>query len=466
MSQRATSLDVFRGYAIVTMILSATVAYGVLPGWMYHAQTPPPTHAFNGSNFGITWVDLVFPFFLFAMGASFPFSLGRKRDKGIKLITLLRDSLIRGAQLTFFAIFIQHMYPHIVSAPQDTTSWLMAIGAFVLMFPMFMRIPLAMPQWGHWLIKGASYLIAVIILLNTEYAKGREFSLGFSNIIILVLANMAIFGSLAYLLTHGKRLARIAILPLVMGVFLASSNAESWTSAFFHWTPLPWLYKFYYLKYLFIVIPGSIAGEYLLEWTKQSGADKASAKPAYLYPAILIAAVGLIVTNLYCLYMRYMVLNLALSGVLVGAMYWLIKPNSANGIFWRRMLVAGTYLLALGLVFEGYEGGIRKDSSTYSFYFVTSGLAFFAMMAFSIICDVYKIRGVFKGFEMAGQNPMIAYVASSLVIMPLLNLCRLTQFLDMLNANAWTGFLRGLIVTTLAMLLAMFFTRLKWFWRT
>lgn len=32
--------------------------------WMFHAQTPPPTYAFNPDVPGITWVDLVFPFFL------------------------------------------------------------------------------------------------------------------------------------------------------------------------------------------------------------------------------------------------------------------------------------------------------------------------------------------------------------------------------------------------------------------
>lgn len=37
----------------------------------------------------------------------------------------------------------------------------------------------------------------------------------------------------------------------------------------FNYTPLPWMYRFDYLKYLFIVIPGSIAGEYLmLVWMK------------------------------------------------------------------------------------------------------------------------------------------------------------------------------------------------------
>ena len=56
--KRAYSLDALRGYAILTMILSATIAFGILPGWMYHAQVPPPDHHFDPTVYGITWVDL------------------------------------------------------------------------------------------------------------------------------------------------------------------------------------------------------------------------------------------------------------------------------------------------------------------------------------------------------------------------------------------------------------------------
>ena len=38
---RASSLDALRGYAILTMVLSGSIAWGVLPGWMYHAQVGP-----------------------------------------------------------------------------------------------------------------------------------------------------------------------------------------------------------------------------------------------------------------------------------------------------------------------------------------------------------------------------------------------------------------------------------------
>lgn len=464
MNNRASSLDVLRGYAIITMVLSGTIAYGVLPGWMYHAQTPPPSHAFSPQNFGITWVDLVFPFFLFAMGAAFPFSLGRKIEKGLSKLELVKDSVLRGLQLVFFAIFIQYMYPWVLSSPQTPQAWGLSLAAFALMFPMFMRLPLKMPEWGHLIVKVGAFAAGFWLLFTLDYANDRTFSPGFSNIIILVLANMAVFGSLAYIFTYQKPLRRLAILPFVMAVFLGSGTDGAWVKMLFNWSPFPWMYQFYYLKYLFIVIPGSIAGEYLYQWLKSPKTETPLRHGQLI--TIVALSVSLIVGNLYGLYMRYLVPNLVFSAVLIAGLFWIIQKDGANGQLWRNLLVAGAYLLLLGLFFEAFEGGIRKDHSTYSYYFVTSGLAFFALMVFSILCDTYLLRGSFRIIEMAGQNPMIAYVASSLVVMPVLNLLSLSPYLDYLNANPWLGFLRGVIVTSMAVALASFFTRIKWFWRT
>ena len=312
-STRASSLDALRGYAILTMVLSGSVAWGVLPGWMYHAQVGPRSNfVFDGSIYGITWVDLVFPFFLFAMGAAFPFSIGNKYRKGSSRRRIIYDSLLRGFRLTFFAIFIQHIYPWVVSSPQDVRSWLIALGGFALMFPMFMRIPFKMPEYVRMLIKILAYATGVFMLLNINYADGRTFSLGYSNIIILVLANMAIFGSLIYTLTINKPWIRIAILPFIMAVFLGNENAESWNHSLMAFSPLPWMYKFSYLKYLFIVIPGSIAGEYLHEWLhcKNTMPVNDNKDERKRMPWILLLTIGLIVFNLYGLYMRYLFLNL------------------------------------------------------------------------------------------------------------------------------------------------------------
>ena len=96
MNNRALSIDALRGYAIITMVLSATIVHGVLPGWMHHAQVPPPDHIFNPDLPGLTWVDMVFPAFLFALGAALPFSVGRKFAKGESKLHLALNALWRG----------------------------------------------------------------------------------------------------------------------------------------------------------------------------------------------------------------------------------------------------------------------------------------------------------------------------------------------------------------------------------
>lgn len=183
-------------------------------------------------------------------------------------------------------------------------------------------------------------------------------------------------------------------------------------------------------------------------------------------PYILILSISLIVFNVYALFTRQLVLNLFVSMAMLCAIYMLLRGNDTNSRFWKKLFIAGAYMLMLGLFFESFEGGIRKDYSTYSYYFVTSGLAFFALTAFSIMCDIYRWRFLTLPLEMAGQNPMIAYVASALFILPLLHLTGLDSYLNLFEETPLLGFLKGVIITALAVMVAMFFTRIKWFWRT
>jgi len=465
MNNRSYALDALRGYAIVTMVLSGAVVYGILPGWMYHAQIPPPTHAFNPEVPGITWVDLVFPFFLFAMGAAFPFSIKKKIERGESRLRLVYDGLKRGVQLTFFAIFIQHFYPYVLSNPQDARAWGLALLCFALLFPMFMRIPLQMPKWAHTAIKLSAYGLALFLLYTVSYANGRVFDPHFSNIIILILANMALFGSLIYIFTLKSKILRIAVLPFIMAVFLGKDIEGSFVHEIYNFTPLAWAYKFEYLKYLFIVLPGSIAGEYLLEWMqKKEGGENRDKIISY---QLLLITIGLIVINLCCLYSRWLIINLFLNIVLLSYGYIILrKETSRNSQLWKSLLITGSYLLLLGLFFEAYQGGIKKDPSTYSYYFVTSGLAFMALITFHIICDYYRCHRSTSFLFMSGQNPMIAYVATGLFTIPVLNLIGVYSIFDYFQTNPWLGFMQGLILTAIAVLITMFFTKIKWFWRT
>lgn len=464
---RALALDALRGYAILTMVLSATVVYGILPAWMYHMQAPPPSHVFNPQLAGLTWVDLVFPFFLFSMGAAFPFSIRKRFEKGDTYLKLAFEALKRGLKLAFFAIFIQHFYPYMLSNPQDVRSWLLAILCFLLLFPMFMRIPLQMPTWIRQLIHVAAYGIAVCMMAFTDFADEKPFSLYTSNIIILLLANMAVFGAWIYLFTMYNNKLRIVILLMLAGIFLSANEQGSWAQLVSNYTPFPWLYRFSYMKYLFIVLTGSMAGDILLRYTTDSSSfSRFACSTNKVACGILLLSFFVVVVNLVGLYNRWSFFTLLITTLLIGIAWLLLRKQEGVARLWYQLLVLGAILLFIGLCFEPYQGGIKKDGPTFAYLFVTSGLACMAMIFFHVLCDFFQMHRSTAFLVMSGQNPMIAYVACDLLIYPLLQLTGIASILPFFSTSPWMGFLQGVFLTSLALLVTVFFTRIKWFWRT
>ena len=505
-SPRAHALDALRGYAIATMILAATEAFSVLPRWMYHAQVPPPDHEFDPTIFGITWVDLIFPFFLFSMGAAIPLSLGRQHAKGVSLGRLVWKTVERFAKLTFFAIFIIHAFPFMMAYENDWLHYGVPIVAFVLLCLMFTPDPFRLGGRRAAALKWGAWAAAVALMLLQPYAGGKTFSLSDSDIIMIILANVSLTGSFVYLLTIGRPLVRLALLPFVVALFMAAHTDGSWAAYLTHSTLLPWLYNPAYQEYLLIIIPGTVAGEWIADWLrsqrtaqtastdaqtasashdeqatasddgstaashgKQATASDGGAAPSPLSAPWLVAlvALALIVANVVLLFGRHLVANLAATCALTAAATWLLSRSAdRSAAFWCRLNAGGTYLLLLGLCLEAYEGGIRKDDVTLSYLFVTCGLAFFALLLLTIVCDHYHVRAVSAPLEAVGKNPMVAYVSSSMVIIPVLVLTHVYPLFEAMSADPLLGFLRGIILTALCMALTAWFTHKRWFWKT
>src|SRR5262245_178926 len=76
---RVLSVDVLRGIVMFTMVF-VNDAYGAkhMPWWMKHWDDLPKS--FGPS--GMTFVDVVFPAFLFIVGLSIPVALEGRRAKG------------------------------------------------------------------------------------------------------------------------------------------------------------------------------------------------------------------------------------------------------------------------------------------------------------------------------------------------------------------------------------------------
>lgn len=560
---RAHALDALRGYAIITMVLSAMEAFSVLPRWMYHAQVPPPDHVFDPTIYGITWVDIIFPFFLFSMGAAIPLSLGRQHAKGESIMKLTWKTVQRWVKLTFFAIFIIHAFPFMLGYEQEWMRYAMPIFFFILLCLMFMPNPFGLSPYKARAITWSAYLVAVGFMLLQPYAGGAPFRLADSDCIMLILANVSLTGSIIYLLTIGHPLRRLALLPFLIALFMAAHTANSWPAQLIHTSWLPWLYLPAYQEYLLIIIPGTVAGEWIAQWLEkmkvkdtgkglvenyqineevlengnplkggreavpESGnkvrtrSEEMKEKENALALPVALLSSALIVTNVVLLFGRHLVANLVATIVLTALTAWLLRsrreagsigveaarqraalkeassqeaakqrisnreassqeaaeqevsnqkssssPASPTLHFWQRLSSAGAYLLLLGLCLESYEGGIRKDDVTLSYLFVTCGLAFYALLLLTVVCDHWHVRWLCAPLEMVGKNPMVAYVSASMVIIPVLILTQLYPYIDALSSEPLTGFLKGVLLTALCMALTAWFTHKRWFWKT
>lgn len=531
---RAHALDALRGYAIITMVLSAMEAFSVLPRWMYHAQVPPPDHVFDPTIYGITWVDIIFPFFLFSMGAAIPLSLGRQHAKGESIMRLTWKTVQRWVKLTFFAIFIIHAFPFMLGYEQEWMRYAMPIFFFILLCLMFMPNPFGLSPYKARAITWSAYLVAVGFMLLQPYAGGAPFRLTDSDCIMLILANVSLTGSIIYLLTICHPLRRLALLPFLVALFMAAHTANSWPALLIHTSWLPWLYLPAYQEYLLIIIPGTVAGEWIAQWLEKMKANDTSKglvesyqkkseavlengnkvkndekvvlenenkvrtrseemkeKENALALPVALLSLALIVVNVVLLFGRHLVANLVATMVLTALTAWLLRsrrkagttgveaakqetsnqksssaPASPTLHFWQRLSSAGAYLLLLGLCLESYEGGIRKDDVTLSYLFVTCGLAFYALLLLTVVCDHWHVRWLCAPLEMVGKNPMVAYVSASMVIIPVLILTQLYPYIDALSSQPLTGFLKGVLLTALCMALTAWFTHKRWFWKT
>ncbi|MGA8940991.1 MAG: DUF5009 domain-containing protein [Acidobacteriaceae bacterium] len=95
---RVISLDVFRGFTMAVMIFvnELSSAKG-LPWWTYHAP---------GNVDVMTYVDMVFPFFLFIVGMSLPLSVAQRLKRNGSLAALWVHIAVRSGSLIVLGLIL------------------------------------------------------------------------------------------------------------------------------------------------------------------------------------------------------------------------------------------------------------------------------------------------------------------------------------------------------------------------
>jgi len=162
-SQRILSIDALRGITILVMIFVNELA-GVsgIPAWMKHM--PADADA-------MTFVDVVFPAFLFIVGMSIPFAINRRLSKGDNFMKLQGHILWRSLGLLVLGFFMVNAEDGYNEAAMG-----MSIHAWSLLFYVCVilvwNVYSFSQQWMVYLLKGIG--IAGLIILAFIYKGGED----------------------------------------------------------------------------------------------------------------------------------------------------------------------------------------------------------------------------------------------------------------------------------------------------
>ncbi|PSL49515.1 putative acyltransferase [Chitinophaga niastensis] len=157
---RILSIDAFRGITILVMIFVNSVA-GVqgIPSWMQHAHADEDR---------MTFVDVVFPAFLFIVGMSIPFAVNSRLAKGDSFWQLQKHIGWRSLGLLVLGVFMVNAEEvNAAATGMNATLWALLFYVCVILV---WNVYTFRQQWISWCFKGTG--IAGLLVLGWLYHGG------------------------------------------------------------------------------------------------------------------------------------------------------------------------------------------------------------------------------------------------------------------------------------------------------
>ena len=539
-SRRLVSLDVLRGLAILGMILSSMLPK-TLPNWVDHGYQPhyrpdaagvwkstlvdgsPP---FDPRWKAFTWVDLVFPMFLFSLGTAIPLAMSRRLDSGGSRRRAIGAVGGRAFALALFAVVLVQSTPWQLTWPHSSPDAARgrALAAFVGAFLLFVRWPRS-TRSAIAIGSRVSGFAILLVLIVAGATRGAPFAWSESDVIILVLAHCYFVAATLWILTRGWggwRLAVVApILLLTHYLQFQSHDFADWRwlgdwplaasplatrlsklLTLTTWLPAPpggWsktsvalldvspLWNVTWYKFLWCVVPGTIVGDHVLAWSQRprSEVDHRPPRGGVLALAVLIVVVTCAGLRHYGdptfglggpLATPWLAITLGLP--LLIAMTILFLARSGDPAH-RRLMITGAMTLAVGLLLavwpstasrEGFfEGGISKGSpATLSYYATSVGLCELLLLGLLVTIDDRPRRSaaaLLGPVEANGQNPLLCYYLAHTTLGALVTFTAFASINNAIASRLWLDTGVGVLKTLLIGGTVWALTRARVYWR-
>jgi heparan-alpha-glucosaminide N-acetyltransferase len=387
---RLASIDIFRGLTMVVMIFVNDLdSVHSLPWWTHHAK----------ANINVmTYVDMVFPFFLFIVGLSMPLAIQQRLKKNPSIPALWLHVFIRSASLVVLGLILAN------AELGDPT--LMGINPSL---------------WALLALLGASLFLSVY--KGSERATTIHRWLRILGL-ILTIAMFAIFRRT----THNGNVAWIdgsyaEILGIIGYTYFAVAVLYIPTRRWL-WAPLAWFVAL--LTFNSICSAGNNA--------------LVAHLPLYIWPFHNGSSACIIMAGVIT------------SVIFLGAHRWqTLRQKILLGLtFAITTLIAGRILTPLGI------SKIRA-TPTWDLYSIGAAVLFFTLLYW--ICDVKKRTAWAAFVRPAGSNTLLTYLIPDFYYFFIFWLG--FKYFEIHLNSGWQGVMRSVIFTALVLAVAAAFTKLK-----
>ena len=473
MRQRLLSLDMLRGLSIFGMVFSAIIPSGVLPPWMYHIQNPPPTHNLDMAQAGITWVDMVFPIFIFCMGVAIPLSGRAKIAAGKSAKEYFKELFTRFFMLWGFAYLCVLLN---MSSCGGAIAQLLTLEGFCALFPLYLQS--SKGRTIKWPLRAAGILLCLLLIFIGERLYGFNISLGRRSIIIFLMAFLYLFGGAIWYLTRERLNLRALIFALLLLFTLVTQYLELPATTYAN-PNIRWWFNMEEFYFLLLLLPATYVGD-LLGGSKEPAETAAQAKGGKGALRVLLEGALSLIILLFCtwtLFFLYKIyrpgFNAALSRESLISLNLLINcallPLMGIGTarLWPRFkgvfAIAARFLL-WGLLMDPLDNGIKKVPCTISYCFVSFGISALLLIALNFVAQI-KANPLQRIFAGAGTNPLMSYVAYYILLLPILKLTGIMTWLQEITASPLAGVARAALLVLISMWIVSLFSRKRIFWR-
>lgn len=420
------------------MVFCAIIPYGVLPAWMYHIQNPPPTHELDMTIAGLSWVDMVFPIFIFCMGASIPMAGRAKIAGGITAKGYVTEVFERFTMLWMFSYLYVFLNYSTNTAPDGSAyntyiTSALTIAGFLALFPLYMVFKGGSKRFVCGMrILGIVLCLSIITIGHCCF--NETINVQRRGIIIFLLAFLYLFGALIWYFTRDSYRNRALVFGIVLTIAMASMYEKIPTITYAN-PNIRWWFNIEYIYFLLLLIPATFIGDTL---QKRFAAGEniykelTNKKMHLFFPTIL----ALVIWVIFAVYMRWYWLAL-----IVSAGFLIILWQVVNKYFsqYKTLFVTASYLLVTGLILDPIDGGLKKVPCTIQYCFVTCALSIFLLMFCDYVCKFIPGSLLVKTFTGAGKNPLMSYIAFDSFIMPLMKLTGFIYLYRMAYPNGMYG---------------------------